>query len=78
MWIFVLTTIMLDNTITLLLAHVCRLINNNSVGEGENSTHLIHLNIQLCPILEYSCNKYCESDLIGHSEVSISHRDLQV
>ena len=26
--------------------------------------------------LEYSCNKYC--DLIGHSEVSISHRDLQV
>ena len=25
--------------------------------------------------LEYSCNKYC--DLIGHSEVSISHRDLQ-
>ena len=34
-WIFVLTTIMLDNTITLLLAHVCRLINNNSIGEGE-------------------------------------------
>ena len=27
-------------------------------------------------VLEYSCNKYC--DLIGHSEVSISHRDLQV
>ena len=27
-------------------------------------------------ILEYSCNKYC--DLIGHLEVSISHRDLQV
>ena len=25
--------------------------------------------------LEYSCNKYC--DLIGHSEVSISHRDLK-
>ena len=28
------------------------------------------------PTLEYSCNKYC--DLIGHSEVSISHGDLQV
>ena len=26
--------------------------------------------------LEYSCNKYY--DLIGYSEVSISHRDLQV
>ena len=27
-------------------------------------------------ILEYSCNKCC--NLIGHSEVSISHRDLQL
>ena len=27
-------------------------------------------------VLEYSCNKYC--NLIGQSEVSISHRDLQV
>ena len=27
-------------------------------------------------ILEYSCNKCC--NLIGHSEVSISHRDLHV
>ena len=26
--------------------------------------------------LEYTCNKYC--DLIGHLEVSISHRDLQI
>ena len=26
--------------------------------------------------IEYSCNKYC--DLIGHSEVSTSRRDLQV
>ena len=25
--------------------------------------------------MEYICNKYC--DLIGHSEVSSSHRDLQ-
>ena len=33
--IFVLTTIMPDNTITLTLAHVRRLINNNSVGEGK-------------------------------------------
>ena len=31
--------------------------------------------VHVYPALEYSCNKYC--DLIGHSEVSISHRDLQ-
>ena len=28
-------------------------------------------------LLEYSCNKYMYCDLIGHSEVSISHKDLQ-
>ena len=37
------------------------------VGEGGSSPSCL---------LEYSCNKCC--DLIGHSEVSISHKDLQV
>ena len=29
-------------------------------------------------VLEYTCNKYMYCDLIGHSGVSTSHRDLQV
>ena len=38
-------------------------------------TIVVQTSLSRCD-LEYSCNKYY--DLIGHLEVSISHRDLQV
>ena len=44
-------------------------------GEGIKSSMVTYKITDLTNTLEHSCNKYC--DLIGQSEVSISHRDLQ-
>ena len=52
---------------------------NNRVSMKVVGMHDIMRWLFYCPRtvnIECSCNNYC--DLIGHSEVSISHKDLQV
>ena len=34
---------------------------------------IIEVGLYICVHLEYNCNKYCD-----HSEISVSHRDLEI
>ena len=54
---------------------------NGQLGNGVLNNYTLQVIIMcttgaLARILEHTCNKCC--NLMGHSEVSISHRDLQV